>query len=63
MEKYSLEVFTYKYDWVCVGLFDTRDAARNEGQRLLRCWRGARDFVINPVQVHDEVEKNEIRYW
>ncbi|HFE3022873.1 TPA: hypothetical protein ACF3F8_001646 [Escherichia coli] len=57
MEKYSLEVFTYKYEWECVGLFDTRDAARDEGQRLLRCWAGARDFVINPVQVHDEVEE------
>lgn len=30
MEKYSLEVFTYKYEWECVGLFDTRDAARDE---------------------------------
>ncbi len=57
MQKYSLEVWTYKYGWERMGLFDTYAAARDEGRELLRRWSGARDFDITPVQVPDMVEE------
>lgn len=57
MQKYSLDVWTDKCEWERMGLFDTYAAARDEGCELLRCWSGARDFDITPVQVPDKVEE------
>lgn len=57
MQKYRLDVWTGKCEWERMGLFDTYDAARDEGRELLRCWSNAHDFVITPVQVPDKVEE------
>lgn len=56
MQKYRLEVFTDKCEWERIGLFDTYNAARDDGRELLRCWSSARDFVVVPVQIPDKVE-------
>lgn len=57
MQRYLLEVWTDRCEWERMGLFDTYVAARDEGREILRCWSGARDFDITPVQVPDKVEK------
>lgn len=57
MQKYSLEICTDKFEWERMGLFDTYTAARDGGRELLRCWSGAREFYITPVQVPDMVEE------
>ncbi|HIG9009298.1 TPA: hypothetical protein ACYESA_000263 [Escherichia coli] len=57
MQKYRLDVWTDKCEWESIGLFDTFESARNEGCELLRCWSGARDYYVIPVQVQDKVEE------
>ncbi|EPC9016791.1 hypothetical protein ACR3MX_003603 [Escherichia coli] len=56
MQKYRLEVWTKGCCWESIGLFDTREAARVEGQTLVQCWSGAFDFKVTPVQIADKVE-------
>ncbi|WP_235219250.1 hypothetical protein [Escherichia coli] len=60
MQKYRLELWTKWCCWEAWGLFDTHEAARVEGLELVRCWSGAFDFKVTPVQIPDKVE--EMKY-
>ena len=57
MQKYRLEIWTKGCCWESIGLFDTYDAAWDEGQELVRCWSGAFDFKVTPAQIPDKVEE------
>ncbi|EPD1201727.1 hypothetical protein ACR59C_003355 [Escherichia coli] len=56
MQKYRLEVWTKGCCWESIGLFDTHEAARVEGQALVQCWSGVFDFKVTPVQIAEKVE-------
>ncbi|EET0315063.1 hypothetical protein FNC13_001248 [Escherichia coli] len=53
MRKWRLEIWTDKCDWEYMGLFETYEKARDEGREVLRWWRIARDFAVNPVEIPD----------
>lgn len=56
MQKYSLDVWLSGYR-ECFGLFDSEEAALEEG-RILECSLGHPvKYAANPVQVHDEDKK------
>lgn len=57
MQKYRLDVWTDKYEWERMGIFDTYESACDEGRELLRCWSNARYYYVVPVQVPDMVEE------
>lgn len=56
MQKFRLELWTSGCCWESIGLFDTHEAARVEGQELVRCWSRALDFKVTPVQIAEKVE-------
>ncbi|WP_236310883.1 hypothetical protein [Escherichia coli] len=60
MQKYRLEIWINGCCCESIGLFDTYDAARDEGQEFVRYWSGAFDFKVTPAQIPDKVE--EMKY-